>query len=549
MLFKQILKTLGSFLYLYAAVLLLPLAVAGYYEFFISTDDHPQTHSTLAFAITLAICWLLAILCDHSTREESPILHRHEALASVVLIWLLTPLLGALPFVFSGTLERIDQAYFEMASGFTTTGATVMEGKKYDPTTGQEVLVSRTYCALEPMTYEFYGTIAPVKDPKTGLMLEGIEAVGRGLLFWRSFSQWLGGIGIVVFFVALLPALGIGSKALFQTEASGVLKEGIAPRIKDTAILLVKVYLTLTVAEMGILWFAKHSLEWFDIFTIPLSNVSVGGFSIHNENIGYYESPAIEWIVTVFMVLGSLNFAFYYYIMKGKLFRIFDREFLLYIALLAVFGAFASWELVGWKKIDLSGQNLGFYSVSDAIRTGFFQIISSQSSAGFFTTNYDTWPTSIQVLLLIVMYLGGMAGSAAGGLKIIRVYLLYQIAKNKIESIFKPDAVRMIQLGNREVEESTVTSVLCYFLIVIVLSAIGTYLFILDRVDLDTALSLTAAMVNNTGVGLRAVGATGTEAFLSPFSTWLSSLLMIMGRLEFYAVLILLLPDFWRVRS
>lgn len=546
--FQQIVKTLGSFLYLYAAVLFIPLSIAGYYEFFVTPVDHPQPHATLAFAITLAVSWLLGFICVKSTKSESPVLHRHEALASVVLIWLLTPLIGALPFLITGTFERVDQAYFEMASGFTTTGATVMDGKKFN-SSGEEIPIIRSYCSLQEVTYEFYGTITPVHDPKTGQTLEGIEAVSRALLFWRSLSQWFGGIGIIVVFVALLPALGIGSKALFQTESSGILKEGLAPRIKDTAIQLLKIYLTLTLLEIGILWLADKALGLFDIITLSLSTISVGGFSIHNQSIGFYQSATIEWIVMTFMFLGSLNFAFYYYILRGKFFRIFEPEFLLFISMLVVFGAFVSWELVGWDKISLSGEKQGVYSVMDAIRTGFFQLISSQTSAGFFTTNYDTWPVSIQVLLIIVMYLGGMAGSAAGGLKIIRVYLLFQIAKNRIETTFKPDAIRTIQLGNREVDRTTMSTVLCYFLIVISVSVFATYIYILDGIDIDTAFSLTSALINNTGIGLRAAGATSSEAFLSPFATWLSSLMMIMGRLEFYAVLILLLPDFWRVRT
>lgn len=546
MFYKQIIKILGAYLYIYAAVLLIPLASAAYYEFFLDPQDHPQPHSTLAFALTTAICWFFGLLCHYFTRKQPPALHRQEALATVLLIWIITPLIGSLPFLFSGTLERIDQAYFESLSGFTTTGATVMDAKQYDPATGNEIPIVRQYCGMQEVKYEFFGTIKPTIDIKTGQLLEGIEAVSRALLFWRSLTQWIGGIGIIVIFIALLPALGIGGKTLFHTETSGLSKESVAPRIKDTAIQLLKIYCGLTLIQMIVLTFADPHLPVLDIITIALSSLSVGGFSIHNENIAYYQNPTLEWIIMVFIIFGSINFSLYYHILKGKFYRILDNEFLLYISLLFIFGSFASWKLIDRNNYSFSGDLTGIYSISEAIRYGFFQMISAQTSAGFFTDDYDHWPASIQVLMLCVMYLGGMAGSAAGGIKMNRVYLLFQIAKNKIESVFRPDTVRSIQLRNREIDTKTIISVLCFFLIVIVLSAIGSFLYILDDVDVDTAFSLTCALITNTGIGLRAAGPTSTVAFLSPFSTCLSCFLMLLGRLEFYAVLIVFTPDFWR---
>lgn len=549
MLYRQIIKTLGSYLFLFTAVLLLPFSVAAYYQFFASTVDHPQIHSTIAFGITLLISLGLACLCSIFTRHESSTLARHEALATVVLIWLITPFLGCLPFILTGTIERFDQAYFEMVSGFTTTGATIMDAKQYDSLTGTEIPIERSYCGMENVTYTFYGTIKPVINEISGEKLEGIEAVSRALLFWRSLSQWLGGVGIVVFFVAFLPAIGIGGKALFQTETSGLIKEGITPRIKETANKLLKIYMGLTVIQVIALFWADSKIGWLDAITTSFSSISVGGFSIHNNNVAYYQNPTIEWIILVFILLGSLNFYLYYPILRGKFYRLVDREFIIYLSIILVLGSFISWNLVGWKQISFEGENLGVYSVSEAIRAGFFQLVSAQSSAGFFTANYDTWPTILQMILLLSMYLGGMAGSAAGGLKIIRVYLLFQLAKNKVESIFRPNTVQVIRLGNREIDMSTCVSVLCYFLIVAAISVLTNFLYILDGVDVETATGLTTVMINNSGMGLRAAGATSTEAFLSPTMTYFSCLVMILGRLEFYAVLVMLIPDFWRTRS
>jgi trk system potassium uptake protein len=546
MFYKQIIKILGAYLYIYSAVLIIPLILAIYYQFGLVANDHPQPHSTVAFSLTLIISLFTALLCHFFTRNHPYKLHRQEALATVLLIWIVTPLIGSLPFFLSGTLERFDQAYFESFSGFTTTGATLMDGKQFDPVTGLEVPIIREYSGIQKIKYEFFGTIHPVIDPNTGRSLEGLEAVGKAVLFWRSFTQWLGGIGIIVIFIALLPALGIGSKTLFQTETSGLSKEGIAPRIKDTAMQLLKIYGGLTLIQILILSVADPLLPTLDILTLTFSTVSLGGFSIHNENLAYYHSGTIEWIVFIFIILCSLNFSLYHSILKGKFYRIFDNEFILYISLLLIFGTFVSWQLIGWENRTFSGDAHGVYSIPEAIRYGFFQLVSAQTSAGFFTDDYDHWPASIQILLLIAMYLGGMAGSTAGGIKMIRVYYLFQVAKNKIESIFRPDTVRSIILKGQAMDSKTIISILCFFFIVVSFSLLGSFLYILDGIDVDTAYSLTGAMITNTGIGLRAAGPTSTVAFLTPFSTWLSCFLMLLGRLEFYAVLIVLIPDFWK---
>lgn len=548
MFYRQIIKVTGLFLFLYSAILLVPLAVAAYYQFFIPAQEHPQPYATASFAVTIAISLVGASLCWLFTRKDHAILARNEALATVVLIWFVTPFIGALPFVFTGTLERFDQAYFEMVSGFTTTGATILDAKHYHPLTGEEEPIERSYCGMENITYEFYGNVAPIVNMVTGEELVGIEALSPALLFWRAFTQWLGGIGIVVLFVAFLPAIGMGSKALFQTETSGLVSEAISPRIKGTAITLLKIYIVLTVLQVIAFFCVDEKISWLDAITTAFSSISIGGFSIHNDSIAYYQNPAIEWIVIVFMILGSMNFYLHYHLIKGKFYRLMDSELILYIAIIVVFGSFISWNLVGWQHISLSGENLGVYSVSEAIRAGFFQLVSAQSTAGFFTKNYDTWPTLLQMILLLAMYLGAMAGSAGGGLKIIRVYLLFKLAKNKVESIFRPNRVQIIRFGNREIDMSTGISVLCYFLIVIALSVVMNFLYVLEGVDMETAISLTTLMINNSGMGLRAAGATSTEAFLSPTMTYLSCFIMILGRLEIYAVLVMLMPDFWRTR-
>ena len=549
MVYREIRRILSSYLYFYAGILCIPFLLAAFYQFRIGSMTHPQPHATSAFACTIGICLCIAYLLRVNTRKAPLMIYRQrEILISVAAIWFLTPVIGALPFLFSGTLERFDQAYFEAASGFTTTGATVLEGKKYDPDTGKEIPIQRIIALKKEKAFSFYGTVKPIEDPFTHRRLEGIEAVSRALLFWRSLMQWIGGMGIIVLFVAFLPELGIQGKFLFQTEASGPQKEGFKPRIKETALQLWRIYLILTLLEIILLFAVNPALPLFDAVTLAFSTLSTGGFSVHNENIAYYRNESMEWVILIFMVLGSLNFSLYYHLMKGKFHRFFEGELLSYLLIVALLGYFIVDQLAGTPQISLQGNDLGPYTFAAALRTGFFQLISAQTSTGFYVDNYDVWPYPAQMILLISMYLGGMSGSTAGGMKIIRFQILFEAAKSKIESIFQPKAVKLMRVGNREIDNGTALSVSCFFFIAIAITIIGTFLYVCDENDPETALSLTAGMVNTSGMAFKGAGPTCTMAFLSPLSTWLSSFLMILGRLEYYAILTLFLPSFWEKR-
>lgn len=546
MFYKEILKIFRSYLFLYAIILVIPFCLAAYYQFIANPLNHPQPHSTDAFGYTILLCLLGALVCFIFSRFPSITLHRREALVTCVLIWFMTPAIGALPFIFSGTLTRFDQAFLEATSGFTTSGATVFEAKKYDPNTGIEVPIVKKYSGIQQSTYSFYGNIEPIIDPATGKKLEGFEAISKAILFWRSFAQWLGGMGIIVLFVAFLPGLGIGGKFLFQTESQGISKEGITPRIKETALSLWKIYFALTLILIVLLIITNTHLPLFDAVSLAFSTISTGGLAIHENSMAYYQNTTTEFIIAIFMILGGINFALYYHVLKGKFYSFFEPEFILYMALILIFGLFAVWQLYDYPKIGFNGENQGTYSLSEAFHSGFFQMISTQTSTGLFTHNYDTWPMAVQGVLLISMFIGGMAGSTSGGIKVIRLYMLFVVAKNQIESIFRPKTVKILRIGKKEIDRETTLSVLCFFFIVVFFCGIGTMVYIFDHIDSETALSLSVAMVNNTGLGFRLNGPTGTLAFLSVFPSYFSSFLMILGRLEFYAVLVLLLPTFWK---
>lgn len=546
MFYRQICKVLGLYLYGIAATLLLPLGVAIYFRYFFPEDLHPQTHTVDAFSFTILICLVLASTIYFIGRSTTARLYRKEALISVVIIWFLTPALAALPFYLSNTLTNPIQAYFEAASGLTTTGSTLLYPKKFNEE-GKEIPNTREVVGIHGTTYTFYGTVDPIRDPKTGeILFQGIEAVSKAVLFWRSFLQWLGGLGIIVLFVAILPILGIGGRVLFFMESPGPIKDSLTPRIKETASLLWKIYLAMTLAEVSLLMYTNPEMDLFNAVCVTFSTISTGGFSLYNNSIAAYQNAWTDWVVLIFMALGSVSFAIYYYALKGKFYRAYEPEFILFFTLLTVTCWFTAWSLVGTPKDLLGYPAEGVYNWTEAIRYGFFQMVSAHTSTGFVVADYDLWPYPVQVLMLIVMYVGGMAGSTAGGVKVIRYYILFRIVQNRVENLIRPETVRQFRLGNREVDSGTSMMVMSFFVVVIAISVLSTFLYVLDGVDPETAIGLVACMINNTGMSFRVAGVSGSCTFLSDFGCILSSFLMILGRLEFFAVLAILVPAFWK---
>ena len=547
LLYREISKILAVYLSFLAATLLVPLSLAAYYQFLADPASHPQPYDTASFALTIVVCIGIAAGLWWIGRTAIGRYFKREALALVVSIWFVTAIVGGLPFYFSGTFDNMVDCYFEAMSGLTTTGATVMHPKNYDPISGAEIPVHKVFSDVYQISYTFDGTVAPVRDAVTGkVVATGVEAVGKALLFWRSLMQWLGGMGIVVLLVAVLPALGVGGKALYQAEVPGPTKETITPRIKETASLLWKIYLGFSIAEVALLMVTNSDMPLFDAVTVTFSNLSTGGFTTRNGSIAAYRNPATEWVVIAFMVVGSINFALYFQVLRGKIYRLFEPEFLTYMAILFLSSYLAIWNLVGSPEFPLVGSAKGSYSLWDAVRYGCFQSISAQTSTGFATADYDKWPFINQVQMLLVMFVGSMAGSTGGGIKIIRHVILFRVAQYKVESMFRPRAVHTLRVGDREISADAANTVLCYFLIITVLSAVATLLFTLTGIDPETALATTACMINNIGIAFRMGGPTESFAFLSPLMKIFSTIWMVMGRLELFAVLVVLTPAFWK---
>lgn len=550
MLYRDISKILGLFLIGFSGTFIFPLLVAAYYQYVADPSLHPQPHTTMHFLQSLVVSALLGGFFFWLGRHAKGLLYRREALVLVVFIWILTPIVASLPFSFSGTLKDPIHSFFEATSGLTTTGATILQGKNFDPKTGEEIPIKKTVHDSLNVQYIFYGNVNPIRDPKTGAILfEGIEALGKGLLFWRSFLHFLGGGGIVLLFIAILPALGLGGKMLLQAEMSGSPTKGnLTPRIKESAFLLWKIYAGLTVIQIGLLILTNAQMSLFDAVTVSFATLSTGGFTVHNASIGYYQNAYTDWIVVIFMILGSINFSLYFHILKGKFYKLYEPEFILFILLLFVSCVLCVYWLVGTEK-RFFGSSPGIFSLWEAIRYGCFQVISMHTTAGFAIANYDYWPFAIQVMLLLIMFLGGMSGSTAGGIKILRSYVLARIGLFTMESLFRPDTVRQFRIADREIHSKTARLILVFFLVLVTITVLSIFIYVIVGIDLETALGLVAAMVTNTGIGFRIAGPYDSLAFLSDGELLFATFLMILGRLEFFAVLAVLAPSFWRTKT
>lgn len=539
--YKEIARTFSFYLYSLAVVLVAPLLCSAYYDFFVEEMVHPYPSSFAAFSYTLLFTLLLAVIFHLSSRGSIGKLHKKESLFIVILVWLTTTIIGAIPFMTTRTIEGPVNAYFESVSGLTTTGFSIVYPKQYDPITGEEI----PYVIDKPGTnesYTFYGTIKRMTNIFTNETMVGFDAIAKPILFWRSFIQWIGGIGIIFIFIAILPTLNLGGKMLFESESHPDIKESscqqsLIPRVKETAAFLWKTYLGLTVLEILLLYFTNVKITWFEAMLTSFSTISTGGFSPEVNSIGTYkDNPITLWIVILFMILGGTNFAIYFHIIKGKFKQILSAELLLYLVLIVV-----SCGLVVWKLYPK-------YSAEYSILDGVFQTVSALTCTGFSTANYNVWPFPCLAVMLVAMYMGGMTGSTSGGIKTSRHVTIYRSFKQRMYMMFKPDLIKNISLGGSPVDPKRIINIFIFFWVLVIASVIGILLLVFDGVDLDSALGLISSGINNVGLAYRMAGPGNTCAFLPVFSKIVTIVWMLLGRLEFFAILILLTPSFWKTK-
>lgn len=471
--------------------------------------DPLHTLLGLEFAL-LGVCAAFFILQIRRDHQRSALgqkeFYRREGLAVVGLSWLVAGLIGALPFIFSSAeLSPVD-AFFESVSGFTTTGSTILEGAAID----------------------------------------GLE---RSITFWRSFTHWLGGIGIVLVFVVLFPS---GGRSLFRSEVPGVSREAVRARVRDSAMGLMRVYVFLT--GLQVVCYMVAGLDLFEALVHSFGTLATGGFSSHSESMAYFRSPTVEGITTVFMFLAGINFAVYDISLRGGLGRGWrlarhSSEIRLYAGV--ILGSTVLITLVLWFWGGSNGAadaGLPDYSrISSAFRDSSFVVVSVQTSTGYGTADFDQWPQFARVLLMGLAFVGACAGSTGGGLKMVRFMVLAKASLRSFQLFARPRARFFVRMNGQPLEEEMVSGIVGYFGMWCLVAGSATLAMSAMNIEPITAATSVLATLNNIGPGLAMVGPTQNFGWMPEAGKLLSSLLMIVGRLEFYAVVVLFLPRFWRI--
>ncbi|RNC84327.1 MAG: TrkH family potassium uptake protein [Winogradskyella sp.] len=439
------------------------------------------------------------------TRNHRKEMNKREGYIVVALGWIVMSLSGTLPYLITNAIPTFCDAFFETMSGYTTTGASI---------------------------------------------LNDIESVPKGVLFWRSMTHWIGGMGIIVLAIAILPLLGIGGMQLFAAEAPGPGGDKLHPRITDTAKRLWLIYFGYTAAETILLQVA--GMSFFDAINHALSTLSTGGFSTKNASIAHWnDTPAIQYIIMIFMFLAGTNFVLSYFAFKGKVQKIIkDEEFKLYFKFIIVFTIIAA--LLIYFRADVSESSVNhpmvFGELESAIRHGLFQVLAIVTTTGFVTADYTMWTPFLTVFFFGLMFLGGSAGSTAGGIKVVRHLVLIKNGFLEFKRALHPNAILPVRYNQKSVSGNIVFNILGFFITYMIFFIIGALVFSMFQIDFESAIGLSASSLGNVGPALGDFGPVNNYAALPPLGKWWASFLMLLGRLELFTVLILLTPFFWRNR-
>jgi len=439
-------------------------------------------------AIICGVSGIIIQLLGHGVDAK---IGRREALFVVAGAWTSCSIFGALPYILGSSMPPID-ALFESVSGFTTTGATTLA--------------------------DIEGTLTPP------------------LHMWRMATHWLGGLGIVVLFVALFPELGVGGKHLFRTETPGPRSKGLAPRIRDTAGVLWKVYLGLTLLAFALL--ALAGMSTFDALAHAFTTLATGGFSTRNGSIAAYDNVVIEGVVTGFMIIGGTNFVLFHAALRRG-FKVFwqNLEFRLYLTLFVVISLLITMDIHGTVHASLG----------DAFRYASFQTAAILTTTGLGTDDFEAWPGLSQALLVMLYFTGGSSGSTAGGMKLIRILIVSKLIFSEMRRAYRPQLVAPVRVGSHVIGPAALLETVAYCLVFgLTILGGGIGLALLEGADLMTSLSASLACVSNMGPAFGGVGPTDNYGWFSPGAKLLMGALMLLGRLEFFALLTLLVPDFWR---
>ncbi len=477
--FKAIFNLIGTLIFFLGLLMLIPAGISIYFNEGVAD----------VFIICTALTSLLGFLTRILSGGEEKIT-RKECFVVVTLSWISATIIGSLPFLFVGIFSSFTDAFFETISGLTTTGATV---------------------------------------------IVDIEAQPLSILFWRSFLQWLGGMGIIVLFIAILPNLGIGGTRLFDAEVPGPVPEKLEPRIRKNAKALWKIYIGLSILMTILLWLAGMNL--FDAVNHAFTTMATGGYSTKTASAGAWDSPIIHLILLLFMFMAGTSFALYFRVLHGEskaLLR--DSEFKFYVFIILIATLIITWNL-------FTNTSMKFIT---SLREAGFQVVSIITTTGFATTDFDTWPPLAKGILLTLMFVGGCAGSTGGAIKVGRLLVVLKYSYNELFNFINPRAVTVNKINGIPIKSEVLNKILGFVFIYILTFVLATLIMMALGFDLVSAGSAIASALGNVGPGLGLVGPAKTYAPICALGKWVLSLCMLLGRLELYTVLVLLLPDFWR---
>jgi trk system potassium uptake protein len=529
---KTVFYVTGRLTMVLAAIMLVPLVIAFYYNFPKSFSeiftDSEKLGLILAIVLSAGFGFLMTIIF-RSNKELEGI---KEGFAIVSLGWVSLAFWGSIPFfvyflaqlhhvTFSGIALSFTDAYFEICSGFTTTGATI---------------------------------------------LADVEIIPRGLLFWRSLTHWLGGMGIITLAIAIFPAMGVSGYHMFRGEVPGPTAERIQPRLAQTAAILWGVYALLSLVEVILLLFG--GMDWFDALCHTFGTMATGGFSTKNASIGYYDSSYIDWVITLFMILAGMNFLIHYRVLRGRFTDFFNnKELHFYLGTIVFTVVLFSGVLytAGIKpehhavvhyqfaprhpeefRIHHESQAEQVSTLYGAVRYASFQVVSIVTTTGYGTADFDLWPNLCRFGLVILMFWGGCAGSTGGGMKMIRVMVVLKAGWRELSKMVRPHLIAPLKIGGSSMKEDQVTNIAAFFILFAMIFVLCSLLMMLFVPDLVTGIASVAATLGNIGPGLSGVGPTQTYEWIPIPGKWILIICMLLGRLEIFTILLALRPSFWK---
>jgi trk system potassium uptake protein len=479
---KHVLKIIAILLLIIAGFMLVPAGIAWYYN---------EMHSFYSFIITVAsIMFTSSSILIIFRKIKKNTLSPRDGFLFVTLSWCIVAFFGALPFYISGIMPNFADAYFETISGLTTTGASI---------------------------------------------LSEIQSLPRSILFWRSLTHWLGGMGIVVLTVAILPLLGIGGMQLIKAEAPGPTVDKITHRISETAKILWLIYLGMTIIETLLLMGGGMNL--FNALTHTFGTMATGGFSPQNKSVGHFNSAYIDGVITVFMILAGINFTMYYKLLAGKFSTIFkDTELKAYLLIFFFITGLITYNL--YSNV--------YDSISTSFRYASFQAASILTTTGYATTNFAVWPYFSQVLLFILMFIGGCSGSTGGGIKVIRIVTLLKQAINELKYLLHTRGIFTLSIDKKTIKKDIAYSISGFFFLYILMIIMTTLVVATSNHDIITSLTTALATLGNIGPGFGEIGPVENYQFYPDYVKWFLSFAMLIGRLELYTVLVIFTPIFWK---